>query len=84
MGCEHRFQMFTTHENNAIVTRLERQKRPTHITVEESGEPKPTVEGFVVPGADNNGPIPQPGTRCPLSEWRLCLLADGEAVAGSE
>ena len=43
MGCVHRFQMFTPYKNNAIVTRLERQKRPIHITVEEHGPPEPTV-----------------------------------------
>ena len=63
MGCVHRFQMFTPYENNAIVTRLERQKRPIHITVEEQG------------------PIAAPGPRCPLSEWRMLALADGEGLA---
>ncbi len=70
MGVVHRFQMFTGYENNAIVTRLERQKRPTHILVEESGPPVPTVPGFIVPGERNTGPIPNRGSRCPLSEWR--------------
>ena len=81
MGCVHRFQMFTPYENHAIVPRLERQKRPIHITVEEHGPPEPTVPGFVVSGADNTGPIADPGPRCPLSEWRMLALADGEGLA---
>ena len=80
MGCVHRFQMFTAYENNAIVTPIERQRRPTHVTVEQSGSPIPTVPGFVVPGACNAGPIVDPGTRCPLSEWRLMTLAEGASV----
>ena len=71
MGCVHQFQMFTPYENNAIVTRLERAKRPLHLTVEEYGPPEPTVPGFVVPGDSNTGPILDPGPRCPVSEWRL-------------
>ena len=71
MGCVHQFQMFTPYENNAIVTRLERVQRPLHLTVEEYGPPEPTVPGFVVPGDLNTGPIPEPGPRCPIAEWRL-------------
>lgn len=80
MGVVHRFQMFTNYENNAIVTRLERQKRPIHILVEESGPPIPTVPGFVVPGESNTGPIPNRGSRCPLSEWRVVTFDAGEEV----
>jgi mannose-6-phosphate isomerase-like protein (cupin superfamily) len=80
MGCVHRFQMFTPYENNAIVTRLERDRRPIHITVEAFGPPAPTAPGFVVPGGRNTGPIPDPGPRCPLTEWRLMELAAGAHV----
>ena len=80
MGVVHRFQMFTGYENNAIVTRLERQKRPIHILVEESGPPIPTVPGFVVPGESNSGPIPNRGSRCPLSEWRVITFDPGEGI----
>jgi len=80
MGVVHRFQMFTDYENNAIVTRLERQKRPTHILVEEAGPPVPTVPGFVVCGTSNSGPFPNRGPRCPLSELRLVTFAAGEGV----
>ncbi len=76
MGCVHQFQMFTAYENNAIVTRLERAGRPLHLTVEAYGRPEPTVPGFVVSGALNTGPIPDPGPRCPISEWRLQRQAD--------
>ena len=80
MGVVHRFQMFTDYENNAIVTRLERQKRPTHILVEESGPPIPTVPGFIVPGERNTGPIQNRGSRCPLSEWRAVTFQPGESI----
>ena len=80
MGVVHRFQMFTGYENNAIVTRLERQKRPIHILVEESGGPIPTVPGFIVPGEGNTGSIPNRGSRCPLSEWRAVTFGAGEGV----
>ena len=80
MGVVHRFQMFTNYENNAIVTRLEREKRPTHILVEESGPPIPTVPGFIVPGEGNTGSIPNRGSRCPLSEWRAVTFGAGEGV----
>ena len=71
MGCIHRFQMFTLYENNAIITSLERDRRPFHLTIEADGSPMPTGSGFVVPGERNSGPIPDPGDRCPISEWRL-------------
>ena len=71
MGCVHQFQMFTSYENNAIVTRLEGKRRPLHLTVAEYGPPEPTVPGFVVSGDRNTGPITDPGTRCPIAEWRL-------------
>ena len=80
MGVVHRFQMFTGYENNAIVTRLERQKRPIHVLVEESGPPIPTVPGFIVPGDSNTGPIAHRGSRCPLSEWRAITFSAGEEV----
>ena len=80
MGVVHRFQMFTGYENNAIVTRLERQKRPIHILVEEVGPPVPTVPGFIVPGDINTGPIPNRGSRCPLSEWRVITFGPGEGI----
>ena len=80
MGVVHRFQMFTGYENNAIVTRLERQKRPIHILVEEAGPPIPTVPGFIVPGDSNTGPIVHRGSRCPLSEWRVVTFSAGEEV----
>ena len=80
MGVVHRFQMFTGYENNAIVTRLERQKRPIHVLVEESGPPIPTVPGFIVPGDSNTGPIAHRGSRCPLSEWRVVTFSAGEEV----
>lgn len=80
MGVVHRFQMFTGYENNAIVTHLERQKRPIHILVEESGPPVPTVPGFIVPGEHNTGPIPNRGSRCPLSEWRVITFGPGEGI----
>ena len=63
MGVVHRFQMFTDYGNNAIVTRLEREQRPTHIRVEEAGVPLPTVPGFVIPGDRNNGPFPNRGSQ---------------------
>ena len=80
MGVVHRFQMFTGYENNAIVTCLERQKRPIHILVEEVGPPIPTVQGFIVPGESNTGPIPNRGSRCPLSEWRVTTFGPGEGI----
>lgn len=76
MGCVHQFQMFTPYENNAIVTRLERKRRPLHLTVEEYGPPEPTVPGFVVPSDRNTGPIGDPGLRCPIAEWRLQRYED--------
>jgi mannose-6-phosphate isomerase-like protein (cupin superfamily) len=80
MGTVHRFQMFTAFANVAIVTRLERQKRATHILVEEDGPPEPTVPGFVVPGERNVGPLVDRGARCPLSEMRLVTFAAGDGV----
>ena len=80
MGCVHRFQMFTPYENNAIVTPLERARRPTHVTVEVDGPPTPTVPGFVVSGSRNTGPIDGPGQRCPLTEWRQIELPPGGEI----
>ena len=80
MGVVHRFQMFTDFGNTALVTRLERQKRPIHILVEEAGPPEPTVPGFVVSGDRNKGPFAAPGPRCPLSELRLVSLGPRDGV----
>ena len=74
MGVVHRFQAFTDFDNLAIVTRLEGQKRGIHLLVEENGLPVPTVPGFVVRGDENDGPFPDRGSRCPLSELRLIAL----------
>ena len=81
MGVVHRFQIFTDYEVSAVVTRLERQKRAIHILVEEAGPPTPTVPGFVVPGARNEGPFASRGSRCPLSEFRSVTLGAGEEIA---
>lgn len=81
MGVVHHFQLYANGENNAFVTRLERQKRPIHILVEEAGPPEKTVPGFVVAGAANTGPLPNPGPRCPFRELRMVTLAAGESVA---
>ena len=66
MGVVHRFQMFTDYENNAIVTQLERQKRPIHILVEEAGPPIPTVPGFVLPGEQQHRSHPEPWGALPV------------------
>ena len=81
MGVMHRFQIFTDYEVIAVVTRLERQKRATHILVEEAGPPTPTVSGFVVSGSSNEGPFANRGSRCPLSEFRSVTLGAGEEIA---
>lgn len=80
MGVVHRFQMFTDFENVALTTRLERQKRPTHILVEEDGPPTPTVPGFVIPGAVNDGPLASPGPRCPVTEMRVVGFGAGAEI----
>ena len=80
MGTVHRFQMFAPFETVAVVSPLEREKRRKHILVEEEGPPVPTVPGFVAPGADNNGPFPDRGSRCPLSELRVVALPAGAAI----
>ena len=80
MGAVHRFQMFTDFENVSVVTKLERQKRDTHLDPMEHGEPVPTVPGFVLPGAENNGPIADPGERCPFTELRRIDLEPGEEI----
>jgi mannose-6-phosphate isomerase-like protein (cupin superfamily) len=84
MGTVHRFQMFTDFDNVAMVTPLEGRKRPIHITVEEHGPPVATVPGFVVPGERNHGPLPDRGSRCPLSELRLVELDAGEGLEAAE
>ena len=80
MGVVHRFQMFTDYENNAIVTRLERQKRPIHILVEEVGPTGPDRSGVYRSGESNTGPIPNRGSRCPLSEWRVVTFNPGDGI----
>jgi mannose-6-phosphate isomerase-like protein (cupin superfamily) len=84
MGVIHHFQMYRSGENNAIVTRMERQKRPIHILVEEDGPPVKTVPGFVIPGALNTGPVANPGPRCPFQELRMVTLTAGETVAQAQ
>jgi len=81
MGVVHHFQMYTNGENNAFVTRLERQQRPIHILVEQDGPPEKTAPGFVVAGALNRGPLLNPGPRCPFRELRMITLTAGEDVA---
>ena len=84
MGVVHRFQMFAGFGTASIITRLERQKRPTHILVEQDGPPIPTIPGFVIPGGSNTGPFRDRGPRCPLSELRLVTFAAGEGLGESE
>ena len=84
MGVIHRFQMFTDFATASVVTRLERQKRPAHILVEEDGPPVPTIPGFVIPGGSNTGPFPNRGPRCPLSELRLVTFGAGEGLGETE
>ena len=79
MGAVHRYQMFSDYTTVAVVTKLERQKRAAHLYPEEHGDPVPTVPGFVIPGAENGGPIADRGDRCPFTELRqLELRAGGE------
>ena len=80
MGATHRFQMFTDFENVSVVTKLERRKRVDHLYPDEHGAPVPTVPGFVVPGAGNNGPIADRGERCPFTDLRLVDLAPGRGI----
>ena len=80
MGAVHRFQMFTDFENVSVVTKLERQKRDTHLDPREHGAPVPTVPGFVLPGAENNGPIADRGKRCPFTELRRIGLEPGGEI----
>lgn len=81
MGVVHRFQMFTDFDNLAIVTPVERQGRGGHLLVEVDGPPVPTVDGYVVPGDINTGPITNRGSRNPLGELRTVELAAGEGLA---
>ena len=80
MGAVHRRQMFTEFDDASVVTRLERQKRADHLHVEVHGPPVPTVPGFVIPGAENHGPIADRGDRCPFSELRIVDYGAGEGV----
>ena len=84
MGVIHRFQLFTPGAGAGLIARLERQRRPGRLHVDEVGPPEPTVPGFVVPGARNAGPFPLRGPRCPLSELRCVVLAPGERVADGQ
>ena len=83
MGCVHRFQMRTESDVVTFLTPSERRDRTGIILVEEHGPPVPTVPGYVVPGDENVGPIPQRGPRCPLSELRTVAFAAGEGVDDS-
>ncbi len=80
MGATHRYQMFTDYDTVSVVTKLERQKRDTHLYPEEHGAPVPTVPGFVVPGAENTGPIADRGERCPFTDLRLVDLEPGGEI----
>lgn len=80
MGAIHRYQMFTDYDTVSVVTKLERQKRDTHLYPEEHGAPVPTVPGFVVAGANNSGPIADRGDRCPFTELRLVELGAGQEI----
>jgi mannose-6-phosphate isomerase-like protein (cupin superfamily) len=83
MGVVHRFQSFSDYVAIAMVTPLERQKRPDHLLVEVAGPPIPTVPGFVAPGAENSGPFPDPGPRCPFVEMRQLQLANTNTIEGA-
>src|SRR5205807_2557177 len=52
-----------------------------HLLVEIDGPPEPTVDGYVVPGELNVGPIANRGSRNPLSELRTVEIAPGDGVA---
>ena len=67
----HRFQLFRDGGGAGVIARLERQKRPGHLYVEDAGLPQPTVPGFVIPGNRNDHAFDDRGTRCPLSELRI-------------
>ena len=84
MGLVHRFQMFTDYEVVPAISRLERARRAGHLYPEVDGPPERTVPGFVIPGADNGGPIANRGPRCPVGEYRAITLAAGERVAEAE
>ena len=79
-GVVHRFQMFSPYENTAIVTPLEGRKRAAHILVEQE-QPVPAARGFVVPGGLNDGPFPDPGERCPITEFREVSFSAGHTAA---
>ena len=65
MGATHRYQMFTDYDTVSVVTKLERQKRDTHLYPEEHGAPVPTVPGFVVPGARTRARSPTAASAAP-------------------
>ena len=81
-GVVHRFQMFTEFQNNALVTRLEGRKRQGHLVPAVDGEPHATAAPIIVGGEQNDGPFPERGPRCPLSELRAITVAAGEPAAG--
>ena len=81
MGAVHRYQMFTDYDTVAVVTKMERQKRAAHLYPEEHGPQVPTVPGFVIPGAENGGPIADRGDRCPFTELRRVELRAGGEIA---
>ena len=80
-GVVHRFQMFTEFQNNALVTRLEGRQRQGHLVPAVEGEPHAAAAPIIVGGEQNDGPFPERGPRCPLSELRAVTVAAGEAVA---
>ena len=84
MGVVHRFQMFTDFENTALVTRLERDKRPIHIIEEKHGAPKKTVPGFVICGEENNDPVKNRGKWFPLTELRQTCLSKNVTIKKEE
>ena len=80
-GVVHRFQMFTEFQNNALVTRLEGRQRQGHLVPASDGEPHASAAPIIIPGEQNDRPLPDRCPRCPLSELRTVDLATGEAPA---
>ena len=78
----HRFQLFTDSQNNALVTRLEGRQRQGHLVPAVEGEPHAAAAPIIVRGEQNDGPFPERGPRCPLSELRAATVAAGEPAAG--
>lgn len=46
------------------------------------GEPHASAAPIIVGGEQNDGPFPERGPRCPLSELRAVTVAAGEPAAG--